>query len=130
MNILISLILSVVAYFILMLISTNLIGLVVRGVYKNKNEEKEGASGVLLTIIATLFMIGVLYLLYIYLGILFVLAAVLFMVGRIPDLLWEIKHGVKTTKENMRTKPIDYATGIMDWIPLPLLWYAIYTLLS
>lgn len=130
MNILISLVLGVIAYFVLMYISTNLIGLVVRGIYKNENDEKESASGVFMTIVAVAFTVGVLYFLYDRLSILFAIAAALFMIGRIPDLLWEIKHGVKTTKENMRQRPIDYITGVMDWIPLPLLCYAIYQLLQ
>ena len=142
MTIILSIVLAVVGYFVLMYITTNLIGMVVRGFFRDANLEKmktdnnvsifikkhnraDDVTTIVFVIISILFF----YLLYRYLNIWAVFAALLLTVGRIPDLLWEIKHGQKTTMENMRRGPIDIATSIMDWLALPVIWWSLYTLL-
>ena len=142
MTIFLSIVLAVVGYFVLMYITTNLIGMVVRGFFRDANLEKmktdnnvsifikkhnraDDVTTIVFVIISILFF----YLLYRYLNIWAVFAALLLTVGRIPDLLWEIKHGQKTTMENMRRGPIDIATSIMDWLALPVIWWSLYTLL-
>jgi hypothetical protein len=146
MTIILSVILAVVGYFILMLLATNLLGFVVRGFYPNpelekmkKDEElssavkseikKQQGANVGVTIFFILLSFVIFYLLYRYLNIWAVVAVLLLMIGRIPDLSWEIKSGQKTTKENMQKGSIYTIASIICWLALPVLWWAFYTLL-
>lgn len=71
-----------------------------------------------------------LFLVIVYLGILLyfwnvwlVLAAILIMIARIPDLLWEIKNG----RENVRNMPKVYSLTILIYlVALPIIWYSLY----
>ncbi len=142
--IVVAILLGVVGWFILMLISTNLIGMFVRGLFPDGTEElredlppalhkeldknKRANTGV--TILSFIFIAVFLYLLFAFVNIWAVVAALLLMLGRIPDLIWEIKHGRKVSKTN-KPKGILYTlTGIMDWVAVPVLIWSIYTLLA
>jgi len=143
MNIIFSIVIGIAGYFILMLFSTNLTGMIVRGFFTDtglqkmkKNEkthpiirneiEKNDYANVFITIISVVLLILFLYLLNKYLTFWALIAAILLIVGRIPDLLREIKTGEKITLKNMRKKPIDYVTITMDWLALPALWWALF----
>ncbi len=69
-------------------------------------------------------------LILIYLGVLFyfwnigvVIATIMIMIARIPDLLWEMKHGRAKIKD---MPPIYMLTLLIILAALPVLWYALY----
>jgi len=48
------------------------------------------------------------------------------MLARLPDLLWEIKTGVKVTKGN-KPEGVGYTlSGLLPFLSLPLIWYSLY----
>lgn len=145
MQLLTSIILSIVGYFVLMYITTNLTGMVVRGFFQNVGLEKlrkdkkthsfikqEIARGdrihngitIFFFIIAVLFL----YLLYRYLNIWAVAAALLLIFSRIPDLVWEIRNGKKVTKSDRPKGGLYLITDITILIALPVLWWSLYNL--
>ena len=147
MNIVLSILLGVVSYFILMVIGTNLVGMVVRGFFEDKNLEKlkqdketpqfikkeikkSNVAGSVITSLFALISLVFLYALFAFVNIWAVAAALLLMVGRIPDLLWEIRNGQKITKKNMPKTPLYIITSVMDWVALPVICYAIYLLIK
>lgn len=122
-------------YIILMLISTNLLGLIVRGfVYSPKSEnDKYNFESILYpkrTKIATSIFFclvagGYFYGLYYYWNIGVVAAAAILMIARIPDLLFEIKTGKKITFKAIPKNAIDVICTLLFWLALPLLWYSL-----
>ena len=146
-NIIISIVLSIVGYVVLLLLSTNLVGMVVRGFFPNpqlqeiksrknlgvvpKNKiKKMDIADVLITIVSIVVLAVFLYLLYRYLNIWAMGAAVVMMIARIPDLLREIKNKQVILPKYMKKDLTFYITTIMSWLPLPMLWWAIYLVLS
>lgn len=139
--------LSIVGYFVLMYITTNLTGMVVRGFSRNakleelkkdknthafikkeiaKSDRADNVITVLFTIISVLFL----YLLYHYLNIWAVVAALLLIFSRIPDLLWEIRTGKKVTVNDRPKGGVYSLTDLTIWAAIPTLWWSLYTLLS
>lgn len=146
-TIILSIVLALVGYFVLMYLATNIIGMVVRGFFKNaeledmknntevhdflkKEIRKNDRADIAVTITSIIFCILFLYLVYRYLNVWILAVALVFMAGRIPDLLWEIRNGQKMTKTNMPHKPIYVITGLLDWVMLPVFWWGMFTLLS
>ena len=108
--IIVHILITIAFYFILMLLSTNLLGLFVRGLFTNPNLEKlesEGHElikqeikktervGKWLNITAFLAIIGYLYATFHFWNIGVTAVALLLMIVRLPDLIWEIKTGKK-----------------------------------
>lgn len=146
-TIILSTVLAIVGYFILMYLSVNFLGMVVRGFFKDekikelkddsqtsdfikKEATKVNRADTLVTIIAIIVLGIFLYLLYKYMNIWAVITVLLFMFSRIPDLLWEIKRGEKITKQNMPKGAIYSVTSIFTYLALPVLWYSIYLLIK
>ena len=133
---------AVVAWVILMLVSSNLLGFVVRGLLwapppvdlppdSPAHEVLSGASkrmsvGNAIVTLISIILAGVyLYALFYFWNALLTVAAVLLMVSRLPDLLWEIRTGKKVTPQS-RPKGASYTvTTILMWAVLPLIWYAL-----
>lgn len=147
MQLLYSIGLSIVGYFVLMYITTNLTGMVVRGFFRNakleelKKDEnthsfikKEIAKGDradnVITILFAIVSVVFLYLLYHYLNIWAVIAALLLIFSRIPDLLWEIHTGRKVTKNDRPKGGVHSLTDLAIWVALPILWWSLYSFLS
>jgi hypothetical protein len=143
--IIVAIVLGLAGWFILMLITTNLIGMFVRGFFPDNTEElrkdlhptlhkeldknKRANNGV--TIISFIFIIAFLYLLFVLMNYMAVIAALLLMIGRIPDLVWEINHGGKKITKNYKPKGALYnLTGLMDWVAYPVLVWSIYNLFT
>lgn len=143
MGILLSLIYAVGAWVALMLIGTNLVGFVVRGLVAAPGMEqleagldpfvrREFAKYKRANVGVTLFfaLLGVLYLYLLLrfwnLGVL--AAAVMLMLSRLPDLLWEIRTGYKVTMVRLRSGAapkgaMAIVATVMMWAALPLLWF-------
>lgn len=123
------------SYLVLMLIGINLIGIIVRGFIASPKEDPYGnpigenissPGSIALTLIVSLIAIAYLYALYHFINIYVLIAAIMIMLSRIPDLLYEIKTGKKINLKEMPKRPIDTIFNIIGWLALPVLCYAFY----
>jgi hypothetical protein len=137
----IHILMSVVFFFILMYLSINLLGLFVRGLFPQQElnrvkkespwfitgSDKEYISKQkLTTIIALILNIAFFYLLFRIWNIGVVIAAIIIMAGRLPDLLWDIRHGKKTDPKLMEKNALYYISALLPWLALPVLYYSLY----
>lgn len=117
---------TLLAWSVLVVVSVNLLGMAVRTIVDVPGTptppplgaERDGKrSRAIAGILLILFLLALGY----FLGLLFVLAALLLMASRVPDLLWEIRQG----KTQMAARPPLYQlTLIPFWVSLPLVWLA------
>ncbi|HEY1604356.1 MAG TPA: hypothetical protein VGF77_02020 [Allosphingosinicella sp.] len=133
---------TLVAWFILMLVCTNLLGFLVRGFFVNQemeniasgsdiimNEYKRSVStNKYINIIAFGLIIIFLVLLYRFWNIWLVLSALLLIVSRLPDLIWEIRHRRKLQATDMDRPRFYLISTALSWVSLPVVWYALYRL--
>ena len=140
-HIVISIIVSLVAWFIIMLISVNLLGYVVRGLLWSPTSMEEKVAEIVfkdipdrepmtpifnfvITLVAFVFTVAYFFVLYHFWNIGLVIASGIIMLSRLPDLLWEIKNGVKVTRN---TGPKLSSLLAMEFlITIPLVWYSLY----
>lgn len=124
-------------------ISVNLLGLFVRGLFPDlelkrvKREfpifvAKAGSDKEYIdqqkktTIIAFLANIVFFYLLFRLWNIGFAIAVLMIMLGRLPDLLWDIKHGKKTDPKSMKKNFLYHVNGYLIWLALPVIYHSLY----
>ena len=129
------------AWLIMMLIGTNLIGYVVRGLlwsppsfenntgrvreFLENESQRLSKANVMMTLFGLVLTASYFFALYFFWNVGLVVSAGLLMVSRLPDLLWEIRTGNKITKAN-RPKGVVYIMGIvLDWLSLPITWYSL-----
>ena len=136
---------SIGFYFVLMWISVNLLGLLVRGFLTNpeldeieaetkhdfiKEEiEKLKRADKWLNVIAFMGIIGYLYTTFHFWNIGVTCIALLLMFVRLPGLLWEIKTGEKVTRSAAREMPknaLHFITTFLTFAALPALYYFLY----
>ena len=137
----INILLSIVFYFILMYLSVNLLGFLVRGLFSNpeldrlKSEgsdfirhevEKSQRADKWINIIALISIIAYLYLLFYFWNIGVMAVAIMLMAARLPDLLWEIKHGKKIDTKTMPKNAPYFITIFLTWGAFPALYYFLY----
>lgn len=136
--ILISILKAVIAWFVVVYLGTNLIGMIGRGFF-----EKPLVSGNhIVTFISILATIGICFYIYHWWGVLFLIAIILIMVSRVPDLYWEVRIlpkelGVpypvpkdlirKAIKSKSRNEPI-FSTLLasLTWVALAVLFVAFF----
>ncbi len=139
--IIIHILISIVFYFVLMWLSVNLLGFLVRGFFVDpkleklkleghefiKQEiEKNQRTNKWINIIAFLLIIGYLYATFHFWNIGITVIALILIITRLPDLLWEIKTGKKITLYTMPKNALGYITTFFDWLALPTLYYFLY----
>lgn len=140
----IEILLTLIFYFIITFLSVNLLGLFVRGLFTNSEIlrlKKEGTEFIKNEInkserIEKRINLMMFILILIYLFVLFYfwnigvsLTAIILMVSRLPDLLWEIKNGKKITINEARKLPKDlnyYISFTLTILALPMLYYFLY----
>ena len=141
-NMIFQIIITLLGWLVLMVVGTNLIGMLVRGLVlvsdvdnqlsKADDAFKKVAKEVYdpkvekrVNFIAFALIIIYLIALFYFWNIGVVIAAIILMVARIPDLLWEIKHG----RRSMKNMPVRYMlTLLIMFAAFPILWYALYQL--
>lgn len=142
--IIVHILLTIVFYLVLMYLSINLLGLLVRGFFTNPElaklkkegsdfvkqqiEKSEGADK-WLNIIAFLLIVGYLYATFHFWNIGVTAVALVLMLVRLPDLIWEIKHGKKITvnvAKQMRKNALYFITTFITFAALPALYYFLY----
>ena len=137
MIVVIGIVKTIVAWFIIMLISVNLLGYVVRGLLWSPTSMEEEVAKIVfkdmpnrepmtptfnfvMTLVAFVFTVAWFFALYHFWNIGLAAAAGIIMLSRLPDLLWEIKHGVKVTKN---TGPSSgYLFGLVTLLSYALIW--------
>ena len=132
---------SIAFYFILMYLSVNLLGLLVRGLFSNPELEKlkqeshefikheivlSERANKWINIIALILILVFFFLLFHFWNVGVVAAGVMIMVGRLPDLVWEIKHGRKTNLKLMKKNLLFYISAFLPWVAYPVLYYFLY----
>ena len=137
----IHILISVVFYFILMYLSVNLLGLLVRGLFLNpeldrlklegnefiKHEiEKSERADKWLNIIALILIIAYFYSLFHFWNIGVMAVAIMLMIGRFQSLLWEIKNGKKTNTKLMPKNALYSVSSLLILSALPALYYFLY----
>ena len=138
--------LSIIGYLPFLYITTNLTGMVVRGFFCQDTDFedflKKGKprpytkmkismgsrvdkfTTILFSIITILFF----FLLYHYLNIWAIIAALLLIFSRIPDLIWEIRNGRKVTMNDGPRGGLHSVTGIAVPMALLIFWWSLYNL--
>jgi len=138
-DIILSIIKTIVGYFILLFLTANLLGMVVRGMFgKTSNAEIENyhpliqkeaiklnRTNFFITIFFSLLMVLFYYLLFHFGNIGVVLVAAMLMIARLPDLLYEIRTGIKVTSKTGSQGMLKYIILIIDWSALVVLWFAL-----
>jgi len=131
---------TIVAWFIIMLISVNLLGYVVRGLLWSPTSMEEKVAKIVfkdmpnrepmtptfnfvITLVAIVFTGAYFFILYHFWNIGLVAAAGIIMFSRLPDLLWEIKNGVKVTR-TIGPK-LGYLFALEFLLSFPLIWYSL-----
>ena len=150
MILILSIVLAIIGWFILMLLTTNLLGLFVRAFFVSDpvldtidklehekeiskkmeaflaSERKEqNRANIFVNLTILILVLGFYYLLFYFLNIIAVVAAVMLMAGRLPDLLWEIKHGRKINVRELPKNWVYWTTSVLDWTSLPVFLYAL-----
>jgi len=139
---LVNILITIVFFLILMYASVNLLGLLVRGLFTNpeldkleketehdflkKEIAKSKKADKAINIIALVLIIAFSYALFHFWNIGVLAVALIIMAGRLPDLLWEIKHGRKVDPDLMKKNALYYITSFLPWVGLPLLYFSLY----
>ena len=129
------------AWLILMLVTTNLIGFSIRGLFTNPDMARlaggsndtakmlaqqhlrmEKKTSFIALILTAAFLLALYY--FWNLGV--VIAALMLMLARLPDLLFEMKLGRKMQKGDMQRAPFHLMSTVLSWGSLPVLWFALY----
>jgi hypothetical protein len=126
-----------------MYLSINLLGFLVRGMFTNpeldrlkqdknthefiKNEiKKSQRADKWVNLTALVLNIAFFYLLFRIWNIGVVAAAIIIMAGRLPDLVWDIKHGRPTNPKLMKKNLLYYVSASLPWLALPVLYFSLY----
>ncbi len=128
---------TILAYIILMLLGTNLLGMSIRGLVTSYKKNEQGGLGVvenvrsttsiLMTTVFILITVVYYYILYTNWNLFMVLAAAMLMFSGLPDVLFEMRTGESVSKQNMPKRPIDIICSIIYWLALPVVWLAFTT---
>ena len=126
---------AIIGYIVLMVVGTNLIGIIVRGILPTHKREKEGnlvaiidttsANSRIMTAVFALISVLYFYVLYHYWNVGIMAAGLILMFVRLPDLIFEMKTGHKLNSKNMPKRPIDIVCIILSLLALPLIWYSL-----
>lgn len=136
---------SIFFLLVLMFLSVNLIGLLIRGLFSNpeldrlKQDEKTHEfikleigrierADTWINIIALILLATYMYFLFHFWNIGVVAVAAILMCTRLPDLLWEIRHGRKIDIKSAPRTTLSHAMVVIDWLMLPALYYSLYYL--
>ena len=141
MIVVIGIVKTIVAWLIMELIGINLLGYVVRGLLWSPTSMEEKVAKIVfkdipnrepmtpifnfvITLVAFVFTVAYFFALYHFWNIGLVAAAGIIMLSRLPDLLWEIKNGVKVTKTTGPKLGTLFAMECL--ISIPLVWFSLY----
>lgn len=128
---------AVLGWLVVWFLGINLVGFVVRGLLFSADAPLGGSPIIVAeygklkrnNLIVTIFFIAVtaayLYMLSRLWNIGVAVAAAMPMLGRLPDLLFEIKTGEKVSRANMPQGVLSNLGLVLDWAALPVMWWAL-----
>ena len=123
-----------------MILNVNLLGFLVRSLFVDpeinkikeasnefiKNEiEKLQRANKKINILALILIFIYFYLLFHFWNIGVVFAGIIIMIGRLPDLIWEIKHNKKVRPELMKKNALYYMSAFLPWLAIPILYFSL-----
>ena len=130
---------TAIGYVILMILSSTLIGLFIRNLVpalmesdapKNEQEMRKVLAKYTSThsdraifgaVLCLIYLVGLFQLF----NIVMVAAAIMLMLARLPDLLWEIRTGQKVTRRNAPRGLLGLLSILLSWGAIPVLWFAL-----
>lgn len=129
-------------WFVLMLVSTNLVGYVVRGLFPPSLPVGDSSDGVtamlkqeasryyLASFVIAMLAIGLtcsfLYALSHYWNVGLAIAAGMLMLSRLPDLFWQIQNGIPQSIHELPKTGIYFVANVLMWLAIPVIWYSLY----
>ena len=129
-----------IAWLIMVLVGTNLIGLIVRGFVwsppsikgttdrvqdvLHRESSRMSLVNLVMTVGSILITAAYFFALFHFWNIGLALAGGTIMVSRLPDLLWEIRAGRKVTRNDHPKGFVYFFTSILLWASLVLIWYS------
>jgi hypothetical protein len=129
-----SILATMIGYVTLLLIGVSLSGIIVDGVIQpdSKYREDEGIfskpKSIAVTVVFSVITIAYFYALYSFWNAGIGLSALMLMVSRVPNLIFESKTGHKGNLRTTPKKPVDIICSILGWLALPVLWYSLFFL--
>lgn len=110
------------AWIALVFICANVLGFVLK-----PSESAEGTSIVPAFSMGGVILVGVFLGLLVYFGNVFLAsAAAMLMVGRLPDLAFEIRHQRQVELPDMRKTAFPIISTLLMWGSLPVVWFGLY----
>jgi len=136
MQLLIQLAITIVSWLAIMFASTNLIGVWVGGITPNTQLEDIAGSDQILSneikksqrmqlVISTVLILIFLTILFYFWNLGLVIAALMLMASRIPDVIWEMKSSRSLELEDMKKPKLWLLTTLLSWASIPVVWYSI-----
>ena len=132
---------AIVAWVVLMLVGTNLIGFIVRGIVWSppsvdaptdrvaelfrRESRRMGFVNGAMTFLSILVTAAYLFALFHFWNVWLAVGGVIVMVSRIPDLIWEIRTGDRVTRTRRPKGPVYIVASAFDWGSLLLIWYSL-----
>lgn len=131
MTIILSIVLGAIAWFVLMLFSTNILGVWVNVWIRHliRGSHSRGTLDYLLIFIVSTLILALIFLTGVFLNVMFSIAAVMLMICRLPDLEWEIENGRSITLSDIPRTNASYALTLLSWLALPVACYGVFLLL-
>lgn len=133
---------ALLTWAVLVLLGTNLVGLVVRGFVWSAPEidmpsarvrdlvagesRRMSAANFTMTLFGILATGAYLFALDRFFGFGLLTAGVIVMASRMPDLLWEVRTGGRVTRQNAPQGILHVVATLLLWSALPLTWYSLY----
>lgn len=133
---------AIIAWVIMILVGINLIGFLVRGLCWSPPSSdaptermqkrladwsrRVVATNIAMTLLSLVLMVGYLFMLFFYWNVGLVIAAVLLMASRLPDLFLEIRTGNKVSKHSRPKGAVYTMANFIIWLALPLIWFSLY----
>ncbi|MDO6759620.1 hypothetical protein Q4566_05350 [Tamlana sp. 2_MG-2023] len=127
----------IIANILLLMISSTLIGIIFRGIFKPRTDnstseyvaelyEKRRKRGLTSAIVTSVITIILFFYLYKYTNIYIIIGIILNMISRTKDLLNEIRTGIKTTKRNVSNDRLDLVLSIVTFLGVAIFNYGLY----
>jgi len=128
---------TLISWFALMFISTNLLGGLVRGLVANPEADERASENEVLTheirrserntnIFFAILIAVFLTILYYFWNFGLVAAGLMLLVSRVPDLIWELQSRKKLELGDVRKPRFSLTTTLLSWASIPVVWYSIY----
>jgi len=129
-------------WFVLMLVTTNLVGFVVRGFFPPSLPVGDSSDAVtvmlkqeasryyLANFVMTMLAVGLtcsfLFALCHFWNVGLAIAAGMLMLSRLPDLFWEIRNGRPQSIQELPKTGIHLVATALIWLVIPVIWFSLY----